>query len=140
LVAKLRKLHNLVGQFQGGVAAFLWLNPSMGITTSHFHVQCADSFAPVHHFVAISTEVQARIKRFYGRESVVIPPPVETTRFQPAAAQDDYFLILSRLVPYKRIDLAVAAFNELGLPLVSPAMAVTGPVTSVTRSTASPLK
>jgi glycosyltransferase involved in cell wall biosynthesis len=72
----------------------------------------------VHHFVAISTEVQARIKRFYGRESVVISPPVDTTRFQPVATQGDYFLILSRLIPYKRIDLAVAAFNDLGLPLV----------------------
>ena len=72
----------------------------------------------VHHFIAISTEVQARIKRFYGRESVVIPPPVDTTGFQPAARPDDYFLIVSRLIPYKRIDLAVTAFNELGLPLV----------------------
>jgi len=72
----------------------------------------------VHHFIAISTEVQARIKRYYGRESVIIPPPVDTSRFQPAARHDDYFLILSRLIPYKRIDLAVEAFNELGLPLV----------------------
>ena len=72
----------------------------------------------VHHFIAISTEVQTRIKRFYGRESVVIPPPVDTARFQPAARPDDYFLVLSRLIPYKRIDLAVTAFNELGLPLI----------------------
>jgi glycosyltransferase involved in cell wall biosynthesis len=72
----------------------------------------------VHHFIAISTEVQKRIREFYGRESVVISPPVDTARFQPAAQHDDYFFILSRLIPYKRIDLAVAAFNELGLPLV----------------------
>jgi glycosyltransferase involved in cell wall biosynthesis len=72
----------------------------------------------VHHFIAISTEVQRRIKRFYGRESVVIPPPVDVSRFQPVSKHDDYFLILSRLIPYKRIDLAVAAFNQLELPLV----------------------
>ena len=72
----------------------------------------------VHHFIAISTEVQARIKRFYGRESVVIAPPVKTSYFPPAAKPDDYFLILSRLVPYKRIDLAIKTFNALGLPLV----------------------
>jgi glycosyltransferase involved in cell wall biosynthesis len=72
----------------------------------------------VHHFIAISTEVQKRIREFYGRESVVISPPVDTARFQPAAHHEDYFFILSRLIPYKRIDLAVAAFNELGLPLV----------------------
>lgn len=72
----------------------------------------------VHHFMAISTEIQARIRHFYGRESVVIPPPVDTSGFQPAPKHEDYFLILSRLIPYKRIDLAIAAFNELGLPLV----------------------
>lgn len=72
----------------------------------------------VHHWLAISTDVQARIRRYYGRESIVIPPPVDTTRFQPAAQHEDYFLVLSRLIPYKRIDLAVQAFNELGLPLV----------------------
>jgi glycosyltransferase involved in cell wall biosynthesis len=72
----------------------------------------------VHHFVAISTEIQARVRRYYGRESVVIHPPVETARFHPAPRHDDFFLILSRLIPYKRVDLAVQAFNELGLPLV----------------------
>jgi glycosyltransferase involved in cell wall biosynthesis len=72
----------------------------------------------VDHFVAISREVQARIRRYYGRESAIIHPPVDTARFQPAATHDDYYLIVSRLVPYKRIDLAVRAFNQLGLPLV----------------------
>ena len=72
----------------------------------------------VNHFVAISREVQDRIQRHYGRDSVVIHPPVDTDRFQPAPAHDNYYLIVSRLIPYRRIDLAVAAFNQLGLPLV----------------------
>ncbi len=72
----------------------------------------------VNHFIAISTQVQERIRRFYQRDSVVIYPPVDTARFQPTAKQDDFCLVLSRLIPYKRIDLAVQAFNELGLPLV----------------------
>lgn len=72
----------------------------------------------VTHFIAISHEIQARIRRYYGRESTVIYPPVETARFQPAPTHDDYYLIVSRLVPYKRLDLAVRAFNQLGLPLV----------------------
>lgn len=72
----------------------------------------------VAHFVAISREIQARIHRYYGRDSVVIHPPVDTARFQPAPAHDDYYLIVSRLVPYRRVDLAVHAFNRLGLPLV----------------------
>jgi len=71
----------------------------------------------VNLFVAISTEIQQRIKTYYGRESVVIYPPVDTSRFQPSNTVEDYFLIVSRLIPYKRIDLAVQAATHLGLPL-----------------------
>ena len=72
----------------------------------------------VDAFVAISREVQRRIARYYRRDSVVIYPPVHTERFEPSAKHDDYYLVVSRLVPYKRIDLAVEAFNRLGKPLV----------------------
>jgi glycosyltransferase involved in cell wall biosynthesis len=72
----------------------------------------------VDHFVAISRVVQDRIASAYGRESTIVHPPVNTTRFQPAPKHDDYYLIVSRLVPYKRIDLAVRAFAQLDLPLV----------------------
>jgi glycosyltransferase involved in cell wall biosynthesis len=71
----------------------------------------------VDHFVAISGQVQRRIAKHYRRDSAIIYPPVETARFEPGPDHDDYFLIVSRLVPYKRIDLAVRAFNQLGLPL-----------------------
>ena len=70
------------------------------------------------HFVAISRTVQQRIAKYYRRDSAIIHPPVDTTKFAPRNSHDDYFLIVSRLIPYKRIDLAVRAFNELGLPLV----------------------
>ena len=72
----------------------------------------------VDHFIAISGEIQDRVRRYYDRDSVVIYPPVDTTRFAPAAVHEDYYLIVSRLIPYKRIDLAVRAFNQLELPLV----------------------
>lgn len=71
----------------------------------------------VDHFVAISSEVQRRIRKYYRRDSTIIYPPVETDHFAPGNGCDDYFLIVSRLIPYKRIDLAVQAFNQLGLPL-----------------------
>ncbi|HLV37264.1 MAG TPA: glycosyltransferase [Spirillospora sp.] len=71
----------------------------------------------VDHFIAISTEIQQRIKTYYARDSVIIYPPVATDRFQPSAKVEDYFLIVSRLIPYKRIDLAVQAATRLGLPL-----------------------
>lgn len=70
------------------------------------------------HFVAISMEIRERIREFYGRESEIITPPVDIARFSPVAEPKDYYLIVSRLIPYKRIDLAVRAFTEMGLPLV----------------------
>ena len=72
----------------------------------------------VDHFVAISRAVQARIARFYRRDSHLIYPPVRTADFAVSDQVDDYYLVVSRLVPYKRIDLAVQAFNALGWPLV----------------------
>ena len=72
----------------------------------------------VDRFVAISTEIQQRIQQYYQRESTIIYPPVEAAeRFQPASTHDDYFLSVGRLVPYKRVDLAVEACTRLDLPL-----------------------
>lgn len=72
----------------------------------------------VDHFIAISTEVQQRIKDYYGRDSIIIYPPVDVAeRFQPTATYDDYFLSVGRLIPYKRVDLVVEACTRLGLPL-----------------------
>jgi glycosyltransferase involved in cell wall biosynthesis len=72
----------------------------------------------VHRFIAISTDIQARIKTYYQRDSDIIFPPVETERFQPSSRVDDYFLVVSRLIPYKRIDLAVQAATRLGVRLL----------------------
>jgi glycosyltransferase involved in cell wall biosynthesis len=71
----------------------------------------------IDYFIAISGAVAGRIERIYGRESVIIYPPVETAYFRPSSTDGDYYLIVSRLNAYKRLDLAVAAFNELDLPL-----------------------
>lgn len=72
----------------------------------------------VDHFATISRAVAARVGKYYRRESVIIYPPVDTGAFQISESQDDYFLVVSRLIPYKRIDIAVEAFNQLGLPLL----------------------
>jgi glycosyltransferase involved in cell wall biosynthesis len=73
----------------------------------------------VHYFIANSQVVQARIAEFWGRESTVIHPPVDTQNFEPAAPDevDEYFVLISRLVPYKRFDIAIEAANRLGIPL-----------------------
>jgi glycosyltransferase involved in cell wall biosynthesis len=72
----------------------------------------------VDHFVANSRHVQKRIKRFYGRDSQVIFPPVDSERFSVSSNHDGYYLVLSAMVPYKRIDLAVRAFNQNGKRLI----------------------
>jgi len=72
----------------------------------------------VDAFIAISSAIQRRIDRYYQRDSVIIYPPVETSRYEPAARSDDYYLVVSRLIPYKRVDLAVQACTRLGLPLI----------------------
>lgn len=72
----------------------------------------------VDRFVAISRHVQDRIQRFYGRESDLVYPPADTSRWTPdGKPPDDFDLIVSALVPYKRIDLAVCAYSRAGRKL-----------------------
>ena len=71
----------------------------------------------VDKFIANSHFVAKRIKRFYHRDSTVIYPPVETNKFSLIQDKKKYFVIMSRLRPYKRVDLAIEAFNEMRLPL-----------------------
>jgi glycosyltransferase involved in cell wall biosynthesis len=71
----------------------------------------------VDHFVANSNTTAQRIQRYYRRRADVIYPPVDTDFFKPGSAGGDYFLIVSALVPYKKIDLVIEAFNRLDRPL-----------------------
>lgn len=71
----------------------------------------------VDYFIANSNYVSNRIKKHYRKESTVIYPPVRTDFFH-TAEKKEYYLVLSRLVQYKKIDIAIEAFNELGFPLV----------------------
>ena len=68
-------------------------------------------------FIANSTEVQRRIKQYYNRPSTIIHPPVDVARFDPSRERSDYYVAVGRQVPYKRIDLAVAAATKLGITL-----------------------
>jgi glycosyltransferase involved in cell wall biosynthesis len=70
------------------------------------------------YYIANSHVVAQRIKKIYGRESIVIPPPIDVQRFHLAEEIGDYYLVLSRLTPYKRIDLAVKAATRLNRQLV----------------------
>ncbi len=82
-----------------------------------------DSASRVHHFIANSRYVASRIRDYYGREvDAVIPPPVDTGFYTPApegaASAEPYFLVVSALVAYKRIELAIEAFRGRAEPLL----------------------
>ncbi len=76
------------------------------------------SAARVDYFVCNSHNVRKRIKKYYRRDAAVIYPPVDIDRFHFIEKKQDYYLVVSQLVSYKRIDIAVEAFNMLGKPLV----------------------
>lgn len=71
----------------------------------------------VDAFIAISQEIRQRIGKVYRREAAIIHPPVETTRFAPSNVVEDYYLFVGRLVPYRRLDLLIEAFNRMKRPL-----------------------
>jgi glycosyltransferase involved in cell wall biosynthesis len=72
----------------------------------------------VDAFVAISHHIADRIRRVYGRAADVIHPPVDVARFEPSSTIADFYLVVSALVPYKRVDLAIAAAGRLGRRLL----------------------
>ena len=71
-----------------------------------------------NYYIANSRLVARRIKQVYGREAFVIPPPIDVNRFQMSTEIADYYLILSRLMPYKRIDLAIEACKRANRRLI----------------------
>ncbi len=71
----------------------------------------------VDRFVANSATVRERIRRYYGKDAEVVHPPVDVTSFPLGDAREDFYLVISRLVPYKNVDAAVKAFGELGMRL-----------------------
>jgi glycosyltransferase involved in cell wall biosynthesis len=72
----------------------------------------------VDRYITISELTRRRVRRYYGRDSTILPPPVETSRFSPSDEVGDYYLVVSELMFHKRIEVAVEAFNRLRRPLV----------------------
>ncbi|HCP08486.1 MAG TPA: glycosyltransferase family 4 protein [Candidatus Moranbacteria bacterium] len=71
----------------------------------------------IDKIIANSNFVARRIKKYYHKENVVIHPPVNVQNFYVSEKQEDYFLIVGRMMAYKKNDIAIKAFNKLGLPL-----------------------
>jgi len=71
----------------------------------------------LNYFIANSQFIAQKIKKYYHRDSKVIYPPVEVDKFYSDPKKDDYYIVVSRLMPYKKVDLVIRAFNQLKLPL-----------------------
>lgn len=114
----MRYIWNMYHDYRQGAG---WLaRRMMPLLTHYLRMWDVSSAARVDSFVANSTTVARRIKRYYGADSVVIHPPVDTEAFSPVSPSEvgNYFLMVGELVAYKRPDLAVRAFNEMKLDLV----------------------
>ena len=98
-----------------------WKRALLGLARGRLRAWDLRSNARVDHFLANSENVRQCIARLYGRDATVIYPPVDTDFFNPGPrppAPGPYFLVVSALEPYKRVDLAVEAFARLKLPLL----------------------
>ena len=94
-----------------------WLRALIPFALTYVRLWDALAADRVDVFVAISRFVAQRIHKYYGRDAHVLYPPVACSTFHIEPSVTDRFLIVSRLLPYKRIDLAIEAFNTLKLPL-----------------------
>jgi len=101
-------------------------NDSSGFIARIFHAVCPilqrnelSAVKDIDNFIAISNTTREAIAKIYGRESDVLfsPIPVERFRAGMAETKEDFFLLVSRLEEWKRVDYAIEAFNDLGLPL-----------------------
>jgi glycosyltransferase involved in cell wall biosynthesis len=85
---------------------------------SYLRSRDRESAKRVTHFISNSTTVKERISKYYNRDAEVIPPPVDTFFYTPDGEKGDFYLVVSRFMPYKRVDLAVEALTNLNRPLV----------------------
>lgn len=76
------------------------------------------SAARVDYFVANSTTVASRIQKYWRREAEVVPPPVDTARFDPSLQREDFYLYVGEMVPYKRADIAIKACTMMDRRLI----------------------
>lgn len=95
------------------------LAPLMRGMMSKLRAWDLESAQRVDYFVANSYNVARRIRKYYRRDAIVIYPPVETSRYTPVSPADvgEHFLVVSRLIGYKRVDLVIDACNRLGASL-----------------------
>lgn len=114
----MRYIWHLYDDYFGAGQAGMVTRAAMSVFIGYLRRWDVKTAVNPHYFVANSENVRRRIRELYGRDADVIYPPVDTNFFRASNSTGDYFLIVSALVPYKRIDLAIEAFNRIDEKLV----------------------
>jgi len=114
----MRYVWEMYDEYFGKDKAGLMTRTAMSIFAPQLRKWDVRTSGRVHYYIANSYNVARRIKQYYNRQADVIHPPVDTSLFQISDKNEDYFLIVSALVPYKKVEIAVEAFNEIGRRLV----------------------
>jgi glycosyltransferase involved in cell wall biosynthesis len=94
------------------------MRPALSVVLKRWRMWDFIAAQRVDSYVANSDTTQRRINRYFARDATVLHPPVDTSRFTPGSASGDTYVVLSELMPHKRIELAVRAFDRLKQPLI----------------------
>jgi len=111
----MRYVWNLYPSYRRGLGPFA--GAAFSLAAHYVRMWDLASAARVDYFVANSENVASRIRKYYRREALVVYPPVEISSGYIADKHEDYYLVVSRLVDYKRVDIAIQACNRLGRKL-----------------------
>lgn len=114
----MRYVWEMYDEYFGKEKAGVVTRTAMKIVRPYLQQWDVKTASRVHYYIANSENVRRRIQRYYKTDAAVIFPPVDTERFQLSHSKVGYYLMVTALVPYKRVDLAVNAFNTLGEELL----------------------
>lgn len=118
----MRYIWDLYDQYFPKNRVFSFKRWAMALVVEYLRTWDINSSSKVDKFIAISHNINRKIQRYYHREAEVIYPPVDSNFFAPDDSapyeNEDYYLIASAFVPYKRLDIAISAFNETGKRLI----------------------
>ncbi|HTR82763.1 MAG TPA: glycosyltransferase, partial [Bacteroidota bacterium] len=114
----MRYVYEMYDEYFGKEQAGILVRAAMALAAPMLRLWDRRTAPRVDFFVAISDHVRKRMALHYGREAEIIFPPVDVERFQISGKDEGYYLIVSALVPYKKVDLAVKAFANSGKRLV----------------------
>jgi glycosyltransferase involved in cell wall biosynthesis len=112
----MRYIWNMYNEYSGGLGRIA--KPVFSLTAHYLRMWDSVGANRVDRFVANSANVARRIDRYYARRADVVFPPVDVSRFRPSTQDDGFYLVAGQLAGYKRVDLAVEAFNRMGKRLV----------------------